>query len=269
MRLLHTETYKLETFLNNIPFYAILSHTWCEEEVLFTHVTSDFEDAKRLKGWQKVESCCWRAAQDGWQYVWIDTCCINKADTTELGEAINSMFRWYENAQVRYAYLEDVPPRYYASNEHMETEGVPWKWHFRSTRWFKRGWTLQELLAPTYLLFMDNGWGLLGSREEFANEVETATGIAVKHLLDFNPCCLATKLSWAVSRQTTREEDRAYSLLGLLEINMPLIYGEGKRSFIRLQQELIRNYSDETILAWGYRTCKNMQNTLMGSYMIN
>ncbi|KAF2118786.1 heterokaryon incompatibility protein-domain-containing protein [Lophiotrema nucula] len=250
MRLINTETYKLETFLNNIPPYAILSHTWGEQEILFTDITDDLENAAKLKGWQKVVYCCRRALEDGWQYAWIDTCCINKGDTTELGEAINSMFRWYEDAEVCYAYLADVPPRYYAGTGGVDEVG-PWKWHLRSSRWFTRGWTLQELLAPTYLIFLDRTWGLIGSREELASEIQAISGITAKELLNFKTCCLATKLSWAVNRQTTREEDRAYSLLGLLEVNMPLIYGEGERAFQRLQHELIRSYNDESILAWG------------------
>lgn len=127
----------------------------------------------------------------------------------------------------------------------------PWKWSFRSSRWFTRGWTLQELLAPTFLEFLDRDWNLIGSREEWATEVERATGIEVKQLANFQPCSIATKLSWAAKRQTTRVEDRAYSLLGLLGINMPLIYGEGEKAFTRLQHELIRSSNDESIFAWG------------------
>lgn len=252
MRLLHTLTYDVKVFFNNLPLYAILSHTWGDEEVTFQDITVAHKRGS-LKGWSKVVNACRRAAADGWEYIWIDTCCIDKTDTTELGEAINSMFSWYRDAQICYAYLADVPPRYFvpSSEPRVEPSLVPWRWYFRSSRWFTRGWTLQELLAPGFLLFLDQQWGNIGAREEWADEIYRATGIGVKHLLDFQQCCIAVKLSWAANRHTTREEDRAYSLLGLLGINMPLIYGEGRRAFIRLQYELIGRYNDESIFAWG------------------
>ncbi|KAF4629091.1 hypothetical protein G7Y89_g9061 [Cudoniella acicularis] len=248
MRLLHTKTYRLHSITDVPPPYAILSHTWGNEEVSFKD-TSNYASTRTKEGWRKIFSSCRRASDDGWEYIWIDTCCIDKTDTTELGEAINSMFRWYEEAQICYAYLADVPELYFSSSQ--ESSKIPWKWHFRSSRWFTRGWTLQELLAPTFLLFIDRSWGNIGSREEWAEEIYSTTGIEEKQLRDFRSCSLATKLSWASNRHTTREEDRAYSLLGVLGVNMPLIYGEGRRAFIRLQHELIKQYSDETIFAWG------------------
>ncbi|KAG7284567.1 hypothetical protein NEMBOFW57_010945 [Staphylotrichum longicolle] len=245
--LLNTHTHKLEFFLNpdEIPPYAILSHTWGGDEVTFKDLSAGpLRTYKDQAGGRKIIKAAAYAATNGWDYIWIDTCCIDKSDITELSEAINSMFRWYEHAHVCYAYLSDVPPMRPASKH-------PWKWSFRSSRWFTRGWTLQELLAPTFLEFLDRDWNLIGSREEWAAEVERATGIEVKQLANFQPCSIATKLSWAAKRQTTRVEDRAYSLLGLLGINMPLIYGEGERAFIRLQHELIRSSNDESIFAWG------------------
>lgn len=250
MRLLHTTTYELQTFHGSTPPYAILSHTWGEHEF-------GFRDAivavgrEHHPGWPKVAKCCQRAATDGWEYVWIDTCCIDKNDITELGEAINSMFRWYAEAQICFAYLADVSPKYTRHpDESIDGRRGPWTHEFRRSRWFSRGWTLQEMLAPSHLLFLDKHWGTIGSREVWEDEVYMATGITPEQQSDFYSTCLATKLSWAANRQTTREEDRAYSLLGLLGVHMPLIYGEGKRAFVRLQHELIRTYADETIFAW-------------------
>jgi hypothetical protein len=258
MRLLNTRTYELCEFLGDAPPYAILSHRWLEEEVLF----KDIRDARKrgsLKGWAKIENCCRQAAEDGWDYVWIDTCCINKSDSSELSEAINSMFRWYENAQVCYAFLDDVPSRYpsFDGDSH-DAYGRPWpwNWYFRSSQWFTRGWTLQELLAPCCLLFLSSDWKHIGSRESLADEISRITGIKEDQLLDFRACSAATKLSWAAKRQTTRPEDRAYSLFGLLGINLPLLYGEGNRAFARLQTELIRQSADETVLLWGERDRK-------------
>lgn len=246
MRLFHTTKFTLELCNSYPPPYAILSHTWDDEEVTFKEINS--ENRASNKGWAKVANSCFRASQDGWEYIWIDTCCIDKSDTTELGEAINSMFRWYEEAQICYAYLSDVPQR--SSYDDQPGRG-PWIWHFKSSRWFTRGWTLQELLAPAFLRFLDSSWGDIGSREEWAAEIKDVTRIDRQQLMNFKSCCVATKLSWAANRRTTREEDRAYSLLGLLEVNMPLIYGEGKRAFVRLQEELIRRFNDESIFVWG------------------
>lgn len=251
MRLLHTTSYELKTFRADVPPYAILSHTWGDAEIEYIDVVRNI-GRENYPGWDKVAKCCQRAAAAGWEYVWIDTCCINKNDNTELAEAINSMFRWYAEAQICIAYLADVPPRYTLGGE-VDDPRPPWVQRFRSSRWFTRGWTLQEMLAPSHLLFLDMQWGTIGSREVWEGEVCVATGIAPEHQRDFSSTCLATKLSWAANRQTTREEDRAYSLLGLLGVHMPLIYGEGKQAFIRLQNELIRTSPDESIFAWTRR----------------
>jgi len=257
MRLLNTKSYQLHSCDQNVPPYAILSHTWGDEEVTFDDIASHHRG--KMKGWTKVVRSCNRAAEDGWEYIWIDTCCIDKTNSSELGEAINSMFHWYEEAQICIAYLADVRPRNSTATQ-SSLGTFPWGWYFRSSRWFRRGWTLQELLAPTFLLFLDGEWGTIGSREQWASEVEKATGIKAKHLADFRGCSVATKLSWAANRQTARQEDRAYSLLGLLGVNMPLIYGEGGNAFIRLQHELIRSYNDGTIFAWGEEPSQSHQN---------
>jgi hypothetical protein len=248
MRLLNTDTLELETFSGDLPTYAILSHTWSEQEVTFKDIFNP--SRTELKGWAKISGCCRRAARDKWRYCWIDTCCIDKSDPTELSEAINSMFKWYQRAQICYVFLADVPSRSEFQAPDYTVSDCPWNWHFRSSRWFTRGWTLQELLAPDYLLFLDSEWNSIGYREDYAAEIELATGINAEQLSNFESCSVATKLSWAANRRTTREEDRSYSLLGLVGINMPLLYGEGHRAFHRLQQELIRNYNDETIFAW-------------------
>ena len=273
MRLLDTRTYELYSFLNDPPPYAILSHTWGKEEVTFDLI-SDNVRRYQLEGWVKIVNCCWRARKDGWDWLWVDTCCIDKADSTELGEAINSMYRWYEAAEMCYAYLSDVPPRYRlsdvagpaprdASINPSDGNGIPWVWNFRSSKWFTRGWTLQELLAPRFLLFVDHHWTSIGSREAMAHDIQEATGIEVKYLYDTATSSVATKLSWAANRQTTREEDRAYSLLGLLGVNMPLIYGEGERAFLRLQKEFIQTQNDESVLAWGLRPSQSIESDYM------
>ncbi|KAK3343153.1 heterokaryon incompatibility protein-domain-containing protein [Neurospora tetraspora] len=251
MRLLHTISLNLVEFIEDIPRarYAILSHTWGEDEVSFRDLTYDIERSK--KGWRKITNACEYAASRGWEYIWIDTCCIDKSDPTELSLAINSMFRWYEASGVCYAYLSDVMSPATVSNR----SRVSW---FRAdefdafsrSRWFRRGWTLQELLAPDVLEFLYEDWTPIASREDMASEMQKGTGITSDHLANFRMCSLATKLSWAANRETTRVEDRSYSLLGLLGVHMPLIYGEGENAFVRLQHELIRKYNDESIFVW-------------------
>jgi hypothetical protein len=142
MRLIEASTYKLHEFSGDrIPSYAILSHRWEKQEVSL----SDLENGKgfEMAGFAKIRGCCTQAALDGFQYVWIDTCCIDKTSSADLSEAINSMYQWYRNAQVCYAYLSDA------------LKGGQGNKHFSKSKWFTRGWTLQELLAPSFLVFYD------------------------------------------------------------------------------------------------------------------
>ena len=152
MRLLHTSTLELHEFYGEvIPKYAILSHTWGEGEVSFQELQKAKLDESSMlnesKGYRKIKDCCKLAASDGWQYIWIDTCCIDKTSSAELSEAINSMYRWYGEAQICYAYLADVDSA--GQNDPLTMR------RFERSRWFTRGWTLQELLAPDFLVFYD------------------------------------------------------------------------------------------------------------------
>ncbi|KAM5542165.1 hypothetical protein V8D89_004038 [Ganoderma adspersum] len=194
----------------------------------------------------KIRDACAMARKDGYRYIWIDSCCIDKTSSSELSEAINSMYAWYKAADVCYAYLADVPPDEDPHEDHSA---------FRRSRWFTRGWTLQELIAPRNLLFLSGRWMVLGSKEKFADLVSAITGISVKALHHPDSVTrsfsVAQRLSWAASRETTREEDRAYSLLGLFDINMPTLYGEGEGAFRRLQEEILQRIPDQSIFAWG------------------
>ena len=239
MRLLDTQNIEICEFSEWIPQYAILSHTWAKEEVTLQIVLD--KARPELQGWTKIWQSCKRAAEDGWQYIWIDTCCIDKTSSVELSEAINSMFRWYSDAAVCYAYLADVTTR---SGDPISRR------EFVASRWFTRGWTLQELLAPSFLMFLDGSWNEIGTRSECADAIALATGIDVAQQANFNSCSIAIKFSWASKRKTKRLEDQAYCLLGLFGISMPLLYGEGAAAFLRLQLELIKITDDETIFAW-------------------
>jgi hypothetical protein len=238
MWLLNTTSLALSAFFgDNTPHYAILSHTWGLEEVSFQDIQRPGSQISNYAGYKKIRDCCAKALEAGFQYVWIDTCCIDKTNSTELSEAINSMFGWYKNATTCYAYLEDVKP-----------EGPG----FFSSRWFKRGWTLQELIAPTDVLFFDYYWNEIGTRGSLRYAIGKVTRIPEQVLINgsLHEHCVAEIMSWAAGRQTTRMEDRAYSLLGLFKVNMPLIYGEGKNAFLRLQLEIMKITTDHSILAW-------------------
>lgn len=234
MRLLNVETLKLEEFFdeNDVP-YAILSHRWEDEEVTFRDI-QDVEAASTLKGFEKIQNTCHQARKDGIQYAWVDTCCINKANSSELSEAINSMFRWYQKSKVCYAYLSDV--------DSLE--------NFTKSVWFTRGWTLQELIAPSDVRFFDHIWRPLGDRKDRRIDLLARTGIATLWNVPLMEYSIAQRMWWASNRVTTRPEDMAYCLLGIFGVNMPLLYGEGSRAFIRLQEEIIKQVDDQSIFAW-------------------
>ncbi|KAE9364736.1 HET-domain-containing protein [Stipitochalara longipes BDJ] len=235
MRLVNTSTLAMEMFFGEaVPYYAILSHRWNDVEVSL----QDLQDGrgKKMAGYLKIQRCCAQAQSDGWQYAWIDSCCIDKTSSAELSEAINSMYSWYKNSQVCYAYLADVR----SGNDLQED--------LRKSNWFTRGWTLQELLAPSSVVFFDKDWIDIGTKIILEEQISKITGI--EDFRNFETACIAQKMSWASRRETTRVEDMAYCLLGLFNVNMPPLYGEGEKAFTRLQLEILKTSDDESIFAW-------------------
>ncbi|KAK7468938.1 hypothetical protein VKT23_003433 [Stygiomarasmius scandens] len=241
MRLLNaTITTKLviKEFLTDIPPYAILSHTWGDGEVTFQDVQ---HDPTTLPGFLKVRGACEHARNYNFEWIWIDTCCIDKTSSAELSEAINSMYRYYEASEVCYVYLPDV-----SSTDDL-TE-------FGRSRWFTRGWTLQELLAPSHVVFLNQNWVEIGTRWSLSATIFSITSIPIDVFEEgYSPgrFSIAQRMSWAASRETTRPEDAAYCLMGIFGVSMPPIYGEGsERAFMRLQQEIIKISDDRSIFAW-------------------
>ncbi|KAM7192041.1 vegetative incompatibility protein HET-E-1 [Naviculisporaceae sp. PSN 640] len=242
MRLLNVDSQELDTFYDEgIPPYAILSHTWTRDrkhpEVLFEHM--ERPDRVHMLRYGKIEQTCRLAKSRGLDWVWIDTCCIDKSSSAELSEAINSMFRWYTNSSICFVHLED-----------MGDEGE----NLANCRWPGRGWTLQELLAPPAVEFYDKRWQHIGDRSALAQDIQSITGIPTIYLQeprrDIRQARVGEKMSWAANRVTTRKEDTAYCLLGLFYVNMPLLYGEGDKAFLRLQEEIIKVSGDDSIFAW-------------------
>jgi hypothetical protein len=237
MWLLNTRSVTLKEFGDDeTPEYVILSHTWEDEEVLYQDVVDGIENTKL--GYRKVKGCCRRARQDGFRWIWIDTCCINKGSSVELSEAINSMFRYYKEAQICYAYLSDI-----ASSEAEQ---------LTTSRWFERGWTLQELIAPPIVEFYSCDWIDIGTKTSLRKSISLRTGIPNDVLLGADPssCNIAERMSWASGRNTKRIEDQAYSLMGIFDVNMPMLYGEGIKAFQRLQREIFNQRVDYSIFAW-------------------
>ena len=260
MWLLHTKTLELRFFADSRSVrYAALSHVWeaddhrqpfREIQAIYSRCLASGEDPRELVT-AKVRNFLAIAESDGYEWGWLDTACIDKTSSSELSEAINCMYRWYADSHLCYAYLYDVSDD---DNPLLPESG------FRSSRWHTRGWTLQELIAPPNVVFLSVWWKFIGTKTSLASVLHETTGVDLEVLLWHSPLgtswssnvSVARRMSWAARRSTTRPEDRAYSLMGIFDVNMPIIYGEGgERAFMRLQMEIINVHPDQTIFAWG------------------
>lgn len=248
MRLINARSLALEQFFGDAtPKYAILSHTWDEGELSYQDWQERRNEASKRDGYFKIVAACQQALKHGLNYAWVDTVCIDKTSSAELSEAINSMFAWYRDAVFCYAYLSDVE---YTGGE-LDVDG------FCNSRWFTRGWTLQELLAPSWLIFFSKEWVMLGrkSSSRLLKPISEVTGVDIEYLAgasNLGDASVAKRMYWLSRRRTTRVEDLAYCVLGIFGINMPLIYGEGMRAFVRLQEEIIKVSRDHTIFCWNW-----------------
>jgi Heterokaryon incompatibility protein (HET) len=250
MRLLHSETFELRSFIRGqVPDYVILSHRWGVEELTFDDIqkhpiSNPSSLARQLRGFPKVAGACKLAKEDGYDWIWIDSCCINKASSSELQETINSMWDFYAQSNICYVYLWDVSDS--------DSEMQP----FHKSEWFTRGWTLQELIAPVCVEFYTQDWTQIGTKTERHQEIAQITNInprALVHDEDIDFFSSAERLSWAAHREVTTEEDAAYCLLGLFQVNMPMLYGEGRvNAFIRLQEAIYSATYDESLYLFRY-----------------
>ncbi|KAL8288226.1 hypothetical protein RB597_000360 [Gaeumannomyces tritici] len=263
MRLINTETLQLgEDAPEPDGGYAIFSHKWGPEEVTFQDMTQLDESTLRGKaGYAKVENVCRIAREMGLQHVWIDTCCIDKASSAEVSQCLNAMFRWYKKSAVCIVYLHDYQPGPGLKLGQGLVDSLA------ECQWFQRAWTLQELIAPEYVRFFDHEWKLFGSK--FNDEKRVACGsedlealLADLYAITYIPIPVlrdpdtvwsypvGNRMSWAAHRRALYVEDLAYSLIGIFNVSMPMLYGEGNRAFIRLQEEIIKETNDMTIFAW-------------------
>jgi Heterokaryon incompatibility protein (HET) len=254
MRLINVHTMEFEEFNgSSTPEYAILSHTWEKEEVSYAQFQEP--SSQSMVGYRKIVYLSKQAQEDDLNYAWIDTCCIDKSSSSELTEAINSMFKWYKGAKFCYAYLEDIQDLNAAglAVRLKQFDSPSYVASALTSRWFTRGWTLQELLAPPNVKFYNRKWEYIGDKYHLWEYISIQSGIPKLALLrpeSIQSYSVANRMNWVSKRITTREEDIAYCLLGLFDINMPLLYGEGRKAFYRLQEEIIKVSDDDTIFAW-------------------
>ncbi|KAK4163928.1 heterokaryon incompatibility protein-domain-containing protein [Cladorrhinum sp. PSN259] len=255
MRLLKIDSNGKLSFTNDlakdVPPYAILSHTWGpdEDEVTFNDLKDGSGKAK--VGYSKIHFCAEQARKDNLEYIWVDTCCIDKANYTELAEAITSMFHWYRVATKCYVYLVDVSTR-----KRLHEQTMPkWESAFRNSRWFTRGWTLQELLAPKSVIFFSREHDPLGDRNTLEQEINETTRIPLAALRGAPLSTFSTeeRMRWAARRETKKIEDKAYCLLGIFNVFIPLIYGEGDNAFIRLKEAI-----NQSVYLHGRTTYQNV-----------
>ncbi|KAK4624512.1 hypothetical protein CLAFUW4_05692 [Fulvia fulva] len=270
MRLINIHTGQMKTFLgSDRPPYAILSHCWGTEEVSFNACTAALNNGGQLPNNKVTQFCAYLRSGSSQStipkaitWAWIDTCCIDKESSSELSEAINSMYNWYQDSWESIAYVQDVTAAPCAEGCRSRCqECIATLRQFEESRWFTRGWTLQELIAPQKLIFVNNNWQNFGSGATIVPRIELPMSQIIERvirvplilledpdqLVDYS---MAQRMSWAATRDTTRSEDQAYCLIGLLGVNMSLLYGEGGQAWIRLQHEIARTWNDESIFAW-------------------
>ncbi|KAL8766892.1 MAG: hypothetical protein Q9209_006440 [Squamulea sp. 1 TL-2023] len=263
IRLLNAESCTLKQFKDEqCPSYVIISHRWAEDpsdEVVFDDMARFHELAsspawRKAKSATKIAGACQRVLDDTnrtIKYLWMDTVCIKQDNPMELSTAINSMYRLYSEAEICFVYLPDYP------SPEVQTLG--------QSDWFNRGWTLQELVAPRKVMFFDRHWNLMGDKKTLLKELASRTNIRELYLENnyrIPTASVSQRMSWMAGRKTTVPEDTAYCLLGIFDVNMPLLYGEGKeRAFRRLQEEIMRSSDDHSLFAW---TSENQQGGASG-----
>ncbi|KAI6007493.1 hypothetical protein EDC04DRAFT_2611339 [Pisolithus marmoratus] len=236
MYLLNVATQQLED-IHELRPYAILSHALQAGETVYFHQVGT-ESVRMQPGYEKVETCCEPARQGGLKYIWTDTCCANANNSAAYTETTTLAYTWYQQAHVCYTYLDDVD----GSEDSREKHST-----FKRSRWFRLTWTLGELSAPKHVLL----------RERLDNDRNEGRPFECIHrdALEYPervPCfSIATRMSWARGRTSTKHEDRVYALMGLFGVNLPILYGEGEtRTFLKLQNEILKTTDDQSIFAW-------------------
>ena len=272
IRLLNVKNFQFREYdEGNLPAYAILSHVWYNEEKKIELVYDSFESLPRnangvpqcpkdqnyAKSHDKIMKTCQETRKLGEgsgkrvDFVWIDSICIDKRNAGERDRAIRSMWRFYGDAACCIVWLQDVE---WSKNNKPRVDQA-----FENARWFSRGWTLQELIAPKIVYFFNRSWDLLGTKWSLAAEITSRTRIERKFLKPekARSATIAQRLSWAAGRNTTEPEDRVYSLFGLFNVDIEVKYGgpnpreeRYRTAFSLMQKEILRDSTDESLFAW-------------------
>ncbi|KAF2873682.1 heterokaryon incompatibility protein-domain-containing protein [Massariosphaeria phaeospora] len=246
MRLLRTDTLEFCDVLGeDYPPYSILSHTWEAEELTYQNMIAPTDTVKAKAGYTKLLGFVNKSREMEYEFAWIDTCCIDKSSSAELTEAINSMYTWYKNSSICMVYLVDVDFEWSFKELPKDSD----RRTIENSRWFSRGWTLQELIAPRSICYFTNKWQQITVPRSAISRITSIPEMVLRTGMT-EDISVAQKMCWASNRRTTRVEDMAYCLMGLFDINMPLLYGEGMKAFVRLQEEIIRRSDDHTIFLW-------------------
>ncbi|KAF4913378.1 Vegetative incompatibility protein HET-E-1 [Colletotrichum fructicola] len=255
MIFLRTDTVELTKHISEYdpPLYAVLSHTWGPEEVMYEDLVGDRSKAVAKAGFTKIREACRIAFEEyHLEYLWTDTCCTDRKNEAELNASINSSFRRFRSAALCIAYLSDFDYDPSSAHPKVDNSQLPYQL-LRQSRWFTRSWTIQELIAPVRLLFYSRQWELFQERSQLVQLLYHITGIDPYALVGGDPAKIpvARRMYWAASRNATRLEDLAYSLHGLFDVEVAPNYGEGDtNAFIRLQEAILEKAKDPTIFAW-------------------
>ncbi|KAJ8519460.1 hypothetical protein ONZ45_g3573 [Pleurotus djamor] len=265
--------------------YAILSHTWANRELGFRDVNVEggmgVGSLEKKEGYAKLDGMCRVAGEFMCRYVWFDAVCIDKSNTMEMEETIHSMWKWYQNAYICIVHLSNTNlklPSYPANSSVSPTgprrRGDSKRKQLKEDPWFRRGWTLPELLAPKRIKFYLGDWTKMdqrvGRRFDICRVQEEGFDFGAEYVQFLRlvadaatvPVCAVKQFSlrthsapevfhWISKRITTRPEDLSYCLMGMLDIHIPIIYGEGhENAFYRLQSACLQSSPSRLIFHW-------------------
>lgn len=244
MRFLHTKTFVLHDFTGPPSSYAVFFHAHGSDDIGF----EDFSKPQMLlckDGFHRLWQACSRARNHGSEWLWSDAVCIDRGSSTALTEAFNSLARIYQHCIFSIIYLEDLPCS--------DCVGGGLEKRLAKCAWLRNVWVLPQLIFPKHSFIYDRDWAEIGTKASLARQLSLVTSIEQSVLI--NPAALgeysvAKRMSWASHLEASRPEDRSFALLGILGVHMPIVYGEGQKAFIRLQEEILRDTNDYSLFAW-------------------
>lgn len=244
MWLINTSTLELHEFSRSTPSYATFSYVTDENEASFEDLAQAQKD--RCKDSIKIiERACDQARIAGYEWLWNHAACVDKRSCAAQSEAINSLPRIYRDCEHSIVYLEDL------YHDQFEDEQIGER--LAACRWIKNIWAIPQIVFPREVYFYSSDWSQIGTKRSLLPHLSSIIGIdqpALEHWGCLEDYSIARRMSWASEMTAFRTEDLAYALLGLFDVGMPIIYGEGGKAFLKLQEEIIRDTDDFSLLAW-------------------